>query len=354
MLHQLTLVAVWVGLKLKPNDIRMSTQLSLPQNGLRVGDQIVAEGDNVSLGNNVGVKNDLRVGNTLYTKRVASPFVTSYHEYNDRTITIDCNYQTHNVILKANATGISFTNVPPASDGSIIVTVYFNQDTVGNRVIAFNTATNIKWPNTGLSAGNPIYPILQTIPNRIDVFKFVTFDGGTSWIGYLDNPVSYIDAPALSYLTTALNAPTVVQERFFTAMPTAHISTASTTPVDLPLTATFTPKYRNSKIEVIFFSTMCFGAAASSQLGATLHRDINGGGYTSLTPKSGGASRYYYGWFYKDSGWDECTLRYFDSPDTILPVTYKLQYFNHSGTGTNYMVHQHMEYGWVIREISQP
>lgn len=332
----------------------MSTELSLPQNGLRVGDQIVAEGDNVSLGNNVGVRNDLRVGNTLYTKRVASPFVTTYHDINSQNVVIDCNYQTHNVILRANATGITFNNVPPSTDGSLIITVYFNQDTVGGRVISWNTATNIRWPNTGLSAGNPIYPTLQTIPNRIDVFKFVTFDGGVSWIGYLDNPVTYLDVPSIQYLTTAMNAPTVVQERFFTTMPTSHISTATTTPADAPLTATITPKFANSRIEVVFFSTMAYGAAASSQLGAILLRDINGGGYTTLTPRTGGASRYTYGWFYKEGGWDEATLRYFDTPNTVLPVTYKLQYFNHAGSGTNYLVHQYMEYGWVLREISQP
>lgn len=332
----------------------MSTELSLPQNGLRVGDQIVAEGDNVSLGSNVGVKNDLRVGNTLYTKRVASPFVTTYHDFNDRNVTIDCSYQTHNVILRANATGVTFRNVPPATDGTILITVYFNQDTAGNRTLVWNNSTNIRFPNTGTSSGNPIYPVLQTLPNRIDVFKFITFDGGQSWIAYLDNPVTYLDVPTLQYLTTAMNAPTVVQEKYFTTMPTSHISTATTSVADLPLTATITPKYANSRIEVVFFSTMCYGAAASSQLGAILLRDINNAGYTTLTPKSGGAARYAYGWFYKDSGWDECTLRYFDTPNTLLPVTYKLQYFNHAGTGTNYMVHQYMEYGWVLREISQP
>lgn len=332
----------------------MSTNLSLPENGLKVGEQIVAEGGNLSLGNNVGVRNDLRVGNTVYTKRVASPFVTNYHDYNSQNVVIDCNYQTHNVILRANATGITFNNVPPSSDGSLIITVYFNQDTVGGRAISWNTATNIRWPNTGASAGNPIYPTLQIIPNRIDVFKFVTFDGGTTWIGYLDNPVTYIDNPALSYLTTALSAPTVVQERFFTTMPTSHISTSTTTFVPLALTASITPKFANSRIEVVFFSTMAYGAAASSQLGAQLERDINGGGYTVLTPRTYTTSRYTYGWFYKDSGWDEATLRYFDTPSTILPVTYRLQYGNHSGSGTNYLVHQYMEYGWILREISQP
>jgi hypothetical protein len=326
----------------------MSNELSLPQNGLRVGNQLVAEGDNLSLGYNVGVVNDLRVGNTVYANRVANPFVTVNHAFNDRNVTIDCNYQTHNVILNANATGLTFTNVPPARDGTFLITVYFNQDVVGTRTISFASNTNIKWPNTGVSTGNPIYPYLQTIPNRIDVFKFITFDGGSNWIGYPDNPVI---PPSYDQLTLVAASPTVVQKRFVSAMPSAHIVTNTATQVDLPLTITITPKFINSRIQVEFFSTMAMGNGGGV-LGTMLFRDINGAGYTTLTPRTGGASRYTYGWLYKDTGWDALNLKYFDTPGTLLPVTYKLQYFNHTGTAANYLVHQWQEYGWIVTEIT--
>jgi hypothetical protein len=322
---------------------------TLPQNGLQVGNQINTDGDNVALGRNVGIQNDLRVGNTVYANRIATPFVTNEHVYSDRNLTIDCSYQSHNVIMKANATGIAFTNVPPAVDGAFQVIVYINQDVVGNRVLNFSAITNVRFPNTGASTANPVYPALQTLPYRVDVFKFITFDGGLNWIGYQDNPII---PPSFETLTLHTQSPTVVQKKYFTVMPTAHVSTATTTPVDFSLTASITPKYVNSRIEVEFFSTMSYGAAASSQLGTMLFRDINGGGYTNLTPKSGGSSRYTYGWSYKDSAWSDMTLRYFDTPATLLPVTYKLQYFNHAGTGTNYLVHQYMECGWVLTEIT--
>jgi hypothetical protein len=302
---------------------------TLPQNGLQVGNQINTDGDNVALGRNVGVENDLRVGNTIYANRIATPFVTNDHIYSDRNLQINCADQSHNVIMRANATGITFTNVPPAVDGAFQVVVYINQDVVGSRVLNFSAIPNVRFPNTGASTANPIYPSLQTLPYRVDVFKFITFDGGVNWIGYQDNPII---PPSFETLTLHTQSPTVVQKRYFTTMPTAHVSTATTTPVDLSLTASITPKYINSRIEVEFFSTMASGAAASSQLGTMLFRDINGGGYTNLTPKTGAASRYTYGWSYKDSSWSDMTFRYFDTPATLLPVTYKLQYFNHAVT----------------------
>lgn len=322
---------------------------TLPQNGLQVGNQINTDGGNVALGRNVGIENDLRVGNTIYANRVATPFVTTNHIYSNQNLLIDCSYQNHNVIMAANATGITFTNVPSSTDGAFLVTVYFNQDVVGSRVLNFSALTNVKFPNTGTSTANQIFPSLQSLPFRVDVFKFITFDGGTNWIGYQDNPVI---PPSVDQLTLAVQSPTVVQKKYVSAMPTSHISTATTTPADLPLTLSITPKYINSRIEVEFFSTMAYGAAASSQLGTMLFRDINGGGYTNLTPKSGGSSRYQYGWSYKDASWSDMNLKYFDTPGTLLPVTYKLQYFNQAGTGTNYLVHQYMEYGWILTEIT--
>jgi hypothetical protein len=95
---------------------------------------------------------------------------------------IDCNYTQHAITLTANPTGISFINVPAASEGNYTVSVYLQQDVVGNRNISWASNTNFLWPNVGYVANNPVYPILQTNPYRLDVFKFITFNGGQTWI----------------------------------------------------------------------------------------------------------------------------------------------------------------------------
>ena len=154
----------------------MATPLSLPQNGLRVGEQIETSGDNLSLGFNVGVKNNLNVGGSVYTNRVITPFV-SREQSLATAIGIDCNYSEHRIVLKANPLGITFTNVPPARDGTFRVKVCFIQDDKGNRTIdwSYNQGSNatypsIAWTNTGTDSTAWVYPQLQTVVGRVDVF----------------------------------------------------------------------------------------------------------------------------------------------------------------------------------------
>ena len=245
----------------------MSTQQSLPQNGLRVGEQIVAEGDNLSLGYNVGVKNDLTVGGSVVTNRVITPFVSKEH-VGYQAITIDCSYQDHRIVLRTNALGLSFINVPPASQGTFRVKVYLIQDTYGNKVVDFSPSTSIVWTNPGPNPNTaPIYPVLQTFGGRVDVFEFITFDGGVNWVGSQVNPttvslnnfndVLYLvgnsvngSAPGLpssypgSTVIPNFNG-TIVQTKIVTSTAATDFSTVNYT--DL-LTMAFYPKYRNSRL----------------------------------------------------------------------------------------------------------
>ena len=141
----------------------------------------------------------------------------------------------------------------------------------------------------------------------------------------------------------------VVQTSYVTAMPTAHISSASATPVSAPLRVTFTPKYASSVLCVQFFSTMSYGAGG--WLITTLRRSDDGGvTFTTLTPDTRAASRYAYGWSYNSINWNSFLNVYFDPAMEAGPIVYDIQY---ASSGTNYLVHQYQEYGWEIMEIAR-
>lgn len=141
----------------------------------------------------------------------------------------------------------------------------------------------------------------------------------------------------------------VVQTVYATAMPAAHISSASTTPVSAPLRVTITPKYSSSVLCVQFFTTMCYGAGG--WLITTLRRsNDNGTTFTILTPDTRTSARYAYGWSYLNNQWSPMQNVYFDTANNTTPIIYDIQY---ASTGTNYLVHQQEEYGWEIMEIAQ-
>jgi hypothetical protein len=240
----------------------MTTQLTLPQNGLKVGNQIVAEGDNVSLGTNVGVKGDLKVGGSIFTNRITTSYVTKVQGTYD-TLVIDCNYPQHNITLTSNFTTVSFINVPDKSLGATTITVYLQQDVLGNRAID-GWPTNVTWPNSG-PLGNTLglltaygtlnsrYPVLQNLPNKLDVFQFTTFDGGVFWYGTQINPpqVQNSDLAPLQY---ALNSSpstnqtgTIVQSKTAVNSSILTFGNSSSTPIDV-VTMIFTPKYKNSRL----------------------------------------------------------------------------------------------------------
>ena len=151
----------------------------------------------------------------------------------------------------------------------------------------------------------------------------------------------------------------VVQEVYVSSMPTSHISTAGG-PIELGLTASIIPKFKSSTIYVRFFSSMISGSAG--WIISTLYRQ--GGVYASnnyfnsynntfkgfnlLTADTRTNQRYAYAWNYTSNTWHPTEFKYFDNPGTTDEVTYKLYY---QSSGTNYLVHQYMEYGWILTEL---
>jgi hypothetical protein len=269
----------------------MATQLSLPQNGLRVGEQIVTDGDSVTLGNNVGVKNNLNVGGSVFTNRVITPFVTK-EQTTVTPIVIDCSYTDHRILLKSNAVGINFTNVPAAIDGTFRVKVYLIQDVLGNRTVDWSVnqgATRnypvIVWTNTGTDSTVSVFPQLQTINARVDVFEFITFDGGLNWVGTQINPntVQYNSFRDILYAVgnsvngSIPNMPAsypgsgvipnyasgIVQIKQVSSTAFTDFSTVNYT--DL-LTMSFTPKYQNSKLSLT--AELHHGTAAGNDFSA--------------------------------------------------------------------------------------
>jgi len=79
-----------------------------------------------------------------------------------------------NLILNAPSVDMAFINAGP-SGTMCSFTVILQQDSVGSR--------KISWPNTVLWDGG-VTPALTTTPGRLDIFSFMTPDGGRKWFGF--------------------------------------------------------------------------------------------------------------------------------------------------------------------------
>ncbi len=143
----------------------------------------------------------------------------------------------------------------------------------------------------------------------------------------------------------------VVQMQYSSTYQTTHLSTTTTAEQSVPVISPITPKFSNSVIKVEFFSTMQQGSA--SALITILYRRINGGAWVALTPAAGTPARYYYGWQYNTGGWGPVRNVYYDSPGTTGLVEYIVNYRLWSGATIAYLVHQYMEYGYILTELKQ-
>ncbi len=143
----------------------------------------------------------------------------------------------------------------------------------------------------------------------------------------------------------------VVQMQYSSTFSTTHLQTTITSEQTVPVISPITPKFSNSVIKVEFFSTMQQGSA--SALVTVLYRRINGGAWVALTPISAGSARYTYGWQYNTGGWGPVRNVYFDSPATTGLVEYVVNYRLWSGATIAYLVHQYMEYGYILTELKQ-
>jgi len=139
----------------------------------------------------------------------------------------------------------------------------------------------------------------------------------------------------------------VVQVVSANTAPAAGVPVTLATELSAPLTASITPVYSTSKILVEFWSSMMLGSANILYL--ILYRQIDGGSYVNLTPNT----KYNYFWTYNNCSWGAFRHVYNDLPATTGVVTYTVNYRNNTASGTNYVVHPHMEYGWNLYEIRQ-
>ena len=114
---------------------------------------------------------------------IIQPQMLSYREYQNNlgivssgTLAIDCSTSNYfQVTLGASVTSVTFSNIPASTQ------VYsFNLIVVQN---ATGTWT-ITWPATVKWSGGQIPPA-TTAANAVDVWSFMTYNGGTTWIGSL-------------------------------------------------------------------------------------------------------------------------------------------------------------------------
>jgi hypothetical protein len=78
------------------------------------------------------------------------------------------------VVLTANVTSLVFAN-PPTAGRAGSVTLILRQDATGGRTVA--------WPSSILWSGGTT-PIVTPAANAVDVYGFITRNGGTTWYGF--------------------------------------------------------------------------------------------------------------------------------------------------------------------------
>lgn len=83
---------------------------------------------------------------------------------------------TFEVALTENVVSLVLANPPPAGLAGVCFLI-LKQDDVGGRTMAW--PRSIRWPD-----GVP--PRISAAENAVDIFAFVTRDGGTTWYGFVD------------------------------------------------------------------------------------------------------------------------------------------------------------------------
>lgn len=104
-----------------------------------------------------------------YRETVTTPAIST------GTLTLDLSGSNNfNVSLNANITTLTISNVPTTGTGAVFVL----------RFTADGTARSVTWPaSITWVAGTA--PTLTSTNNKRDTFIFESFDGGTTWAGYV-------------------------------------------------------------------------------------------------------------------------------------------------------------------------
>lgn len=108
-------------------------------------------------------------------------FGTSYSESTVNinaasTTNIDCALSNNFIVtMSSNITSLTFSNLP-TSGRLFYIALIIKQDATGGRTLAW--PASFKWPSgTG--------PAITSTANKFDIITIMTFDGGTSWFGFV-------------------------------------------------------------------------------------------------------------------------------------------------------------------------
>ena len=90
-------------------------------------------------------------------------------------VTLDCaTAAVFTMLLTGNVTSLAFSNVP--SSISFMITLVITQDGTGGRTFA--------WPGT-IRWASAAAPTITSTLSKTDVISLLTFDGGSSWFGFV-------------------------------------------------------------------------------------------------------------------------------------------------------------------------
>lgn len=117
-------------------------------------------------------------GDVAFAEEVTVKTINETHVTSSGTGTTDLNQESGNVFIHTNASGgttFTFSN-PPSATYVHSFTVIHKQDGTG--------AAGVTWPASVDWPGGTA-PAISSAANAVDVFTFITYDGGTSYYGFL-------------------------------------------------------------------------------------------------------------------------------------------------------------------------
>ena len=151
-----------------------SNSFTYSSTGLYVENSVTFTGSNVNVYSSLNMNNNLLIGPKIQSYKESIVFVT----ISSTGTVLNCNTGNNFVCTftgAANTGGFIFTNVP--STGTLFgVNVFVNQGTSGNKFLTYES---------NISFGAQGNPTLSTAANATDVLNFVTYSGGSRWLGFL-------------------------------------------------------------------------------------------------------------------------------------------------------------------------
>ncbi len=143
--------------------------------------KIYYTGTNVGIGTGAPQNALDVVGNMKVTGNIIQPTLLSWMEssfsqtVSTTTYSLDCNTGNNFILTLTTNSTLSFIN-PPTTGKVFGLNLIIVQDATGNRTITW--PASVSWGSVGA-------PTLSTAANSIDIISFVTYNGGTKYLGFL-------------------------------------------------------------------------------------------------------------------------------------------------------------------------